>query len=79
MFIATFRIVFSSIQRLNVRVALVVSHIYYCFGQIMLLSDRTIMGVRRYQTLSEDTIPSTEHYYWSVFKENNYILDPGLV
>ena len=79
MFNATFRIVFSSIQRLNVSVALVVIHTNYCFGQIMLLSDRTIMGVRRYQTLSEDTIHTTEHYYWSVFIVNNYILDPGLV
>ena len=79
MFIATFRIVFSSIQRLNVSVALVVFHTYYSLGQIMLLSDRTIMGVRRYQTLSEDTIHPTEHYYWSVFIVKNYILDPGLV
>ena len=81
MFIATFRIVFSSIQRLNqyVSVALVVIHTNYCFGQIMLLSDRTIMCVRRYQTLSEDTIHPTEHYYWSVFIVNNYILDPSLV
>ena len=75
MFIATFRIVFSSIQRLNVSVALVVIHT----KQIRLLSDRTITGVRRYQTLSEDTIHPTEHYYWSVFIVNNYIQDPGLV
>ena len=74
MFIATFRIVFSSIQRLNVSVALVVIHTYYCFGQIMLMSDRTIMGV---QTLSEDTIHPAEHYYWSVFIVNNYIPDPA--
>ena len=67
MFIATFRIVFSSIQRLNVSVELVVIHTNYCFGQILLLFDHTIMGVRRYQTLSEDTIHPTEHYYWSVF------------
>ena len=67
MFIATFRIVFSSIQMLNVGVVLVVIHTNYCFGQIMLLSDRTIMGVRRYQTPSEDTIHPTEHYYWPVF------------
>ena len=69
MFIATFRIIFSSIQRLNVNVVLVVIHTKYSFGQIMLLSDRTIMGVtgvRRYQTPSEDTIHPTEHYYWSV-------------
>ena len=79
MFIATFRIVFSSIQRLNVTVTFVVIHTNYCFGQIMLFSDRTILGVRRYQTLSEDTIHTTEHYYWSVFIVNNYILDPGLV
>ena len=79
MFIATFRIVFSSIQRLNVSVALVLIHTNYCLGQIMLVSDRTIMGVRRYQTLSEDTIHPTEHYYWSVFIVNNYILDPGLL
>ena len=79
MFIATFRIVFSSIQRLNVSVALVVIRTNYCFGQIRLLSDRTIMCVRRYQTLSEDTIHPTEHYYWSGFKVNDYILDPGLV
>ena len=78
MFIATFRIVFSSIQRLNVSVVLVI-HTNYCFGQIMILSDRTIMGVRRYQTPSEDTIHPTEYYYWSVFIVNNYILDPGLV
>ena len=75
MFIAAFRIVFSSIQRLNVSVALVKIR----FGQIRLLSDRTVMCVRRYQTLSEDTIHPTEQYYWSVFKVNNYILDPGLV
>ena len=50
MFIATFRIVFSSIQRLNVSVELVVIHTNYCFGQILLLFDRTIMGVRRYHT-----------------------------
>ena len=79
MFIAIFGIVFLSIQRLTVSVALVVIHINYCFGQIILLSDRTIMGVRRYQTLSENTIHPTEHYYWSVFIVNNYILDPGLV
>ena len=79
MFIATFRIVFSSIQRLNVSVALVLNHTNYCLGQIMLVSDRTIMGVRRYRTLSEDTIHPTEHYYWSVFIVNNYILDPGLL
>ena len=79
MFIATFRIVFSSIQRLNVSVALVVIHTNYWFEQIMLLSDRTFMGVRMYQTLSEDTIHTTEHYHWSVFIVNNYILDPGLV
>ena len=79
MFIATFRIVFSNIKRLNVSLALVVIHTNYCFGQIMLLSDRTTMGVRRYQTLSEDTIHLTAHYYWSVLIANNYILDPGLV
>ena len=79
MFIAIFRIGFSSIQRLNVSVASVVIHTNYCFGQIRLLSDRTIMGVRRYQTLSENTIHPTEHNYWSVFIVNNYILDPGLV
>ena len=79
MFIAIFGIVFLSIQRLTVSVALVVIHTNYCFGQIMLLSDRTIMGVRRYQTLSENSIHPTEHYYWSVFIVNNYILDPGLV
>ena len=54
-------------------------HTYYCFGQIRLLSDRTIMGFRRYKPLSEDTIHPTEHYYWSVFIVNNYVLDPGLV
>ena len=70
---------FSQAQRLNVSVALVVIHTNYCLGQIMPLSDRTIMGVRRYQTLSEDTIHPTEHYYWSAFIVNNYILDPGLV
>ena len=79
MLIATFRIVFSGIQRLNVSVALVVFHTNYSLGQIMLLSDRTIMGVRRYQTLSEDTIHPTENYYWSVFIVHNNILDPGLV
>ena len=79
MFIAIFRIVFSSIQRLNISVALVANLTNYCFGQIRLLSDRTIIGVRRYQTLSENTIHPTEHYYWSVFIGNNYILDPGLV
>ena len=79
MFIAIFRIVFSSIQRLNVSVALVEIHTKYYFGKIRLLSDRTIMGVRRYQTLSENTIHPTEHYYWSVLIVNNYILDPGLV
>ena len=79
MFNAIFRIVFSRIQRLNVSVALVVIHTIYCFGQIRLLSDRTIMGVRRYQFLSENTIHRTEHYYWSVFIVKNYILDPGLV
>ena len=67
------------IQRLYVSVALVLIHTNYCFGHIMLLSDRTIMGVRRYQTLSEDTIHPTEHYYWPVFIVNNYILDPGLM
>ena len=79
MFIATFRIVFSSIQRLNVSVVLVVIHTNYWFGQILQLSDRTIMCVRRYQTPSEVTIHPTEHYYWSVFIVNNYILDPGLM
>ena len=79
MLIAIFRIVFASIQRLNVSVALVVIHANYCFGQIRLLSDCTIMGVRRYHPLSENTVHPTEHYYWSVFKVNNYILDPGLV
>ena len=79
MSIAIFRIVFSSMQMFNLSLAFVVIHTNYCFGQIRLLSDRTIMGVRRYQTLSEDTIHPTEHNYWSVFIVNNYILDPGLV
>ena len=57
--IAIFRIVFSSMQRLNVSVAFVVIHTNYCFGLIRLVSDRTIMGVRRYQTLSENTIHPT--------------------
>ena len=44
-----------------------------------LVSDHTSMAVRRYHTLSEDTIPLTEDSYWSLFIVYSHILDPGLV
>ena len=64
---------FSRAYEVFTSVALVVIHVNYCFGQIRLLSDRTIMGKGRYQTLSENTMHPTEHHYWSVFIVNNHI------
>ena len=58
MLIAAFRIVFSSIQRLNVSLALVV----ISFGQIRLLSDFTNKIFRQVYSDSPDffsTLPST--------------------
>ena len=74
-----FRIDFSSIQNRYANVNLVVIHNKHSLGQTREMTYCTIMGVQRYQTLSENTIDLMERYYWPEFIVNSFILDPALV